>query len=182
MAIRACGGTISYVDHDSVCALFGLTGTSEHAARQALRAAAMIEQALRELNARLGRQWLCKAEIAVSVHAGRAIIGEVGGDADAIMAVGNAVEVAMQLRAALAANGKSFGVSLPVITASSLEGPTDGFEMIELKTENGSITAFLSNSTMRMPQDLRATAAWRAVVDRASGLAQDVMSLLAVLS
>jgi hypothetical protein len=100
---------------------------------------------------------------------------EVGGDADAMMAVGNALEVAMQLRAALAANDKSFGVSLPVITASSLELPTDGFKMIELKTETGSIAAFLSNSAMRMPQDMRATAAWRAVVDRASGLAQDVM-------
>jgi adenylate cyclase len=80
IAIRAAGGTISYVDHDSVCALFGLAGTSERAARQALRAAGMIEQALRELNGRLGRQWACKAKIVVSIHAGRAIIGEVGGD------------------------------------------------------------------------------------------------------
>jgi adenylate cyclase len=175
MAIRAAGGTISYVDHDSVCALFGLAGTPESAARQALQAAAMIEQALRELNGRLGRQWVCKAKIAVSVHAGRAVIGEVGGDAGAMMAVGNALEVSMQLRSALAAKDKSFGVSLPVITASSLEVPSDGFEMIELKTESGSIAAYLSDSAPRMPQDSRAKAAWRMAVDRASGLAQDMM-------
>jgi adenylate cyclase len=175
IAIRAAGGTISYVDHDSVCALFGLAGTSERAARQALRAAGMIEQALRELNGRLGRQWACKAKIVVSIHAGRAIIGEVGGDGGAMMAVGNALEVAMQLRTALAAKDKSFGVSLPVISASSLEVPSDGFEMIELKTETGSVVAYLSDSAPRRPQDSRATAPWRTVIDRASGLAQDMM-------
>jgi adenylate cyclase len=174
-AIRAAGGTISYVDHDSVCALFGLAGTSERAARQALRAAGMIEQALRELNGRLGRQWVCKAKIVVSIHIGRVVIGEVGGDAGAMMAVGNALEVAMQLRAALAAKNKSFGVSLPVISASRFEVPSDDFEMIELKTETGSIVAHLSDSAPRLPQDSRATAPWRTVIDRASCIAQDMM-------
>jgi adenylate cyclase len=175
MAVRACGGTISYVNHDSVCALFGVAGNPEHAARQALRAASMIELALRELNAGLGRHWLCKAKIAVSVHAGRALIGEVRGDVDATMALGNALEVAMQLRAALAVNGKSFGVSLPTITACNLEVPSDGFEAIELKTETGSITAYLSDLAMRMPQDSSGAAPWPAVVDRASSLAQDTI-------
>jgi adenylate cyclase len=175
IAIRAAGGTISYVDHDSVCALFGLAGTSERAARQALRAAGMIEQALRELNGRLGRQWACKAKIVVSVHAGRAVIGEVGGDEGAMMAVGNTLEETMQLRAALAANDKSFGVSLPVISASRFEVPSDGFEIIELKTETGSIVAYLSHSAPRLPLDPGASAPWRTVIDQASGLAQDMM-------
>jgi hypothetical protein len=92
-----------------------------------------------------------------------------------MMAVGNALEVAMQLRTALAAKDKSFGVSLPVISASRLEVPSDGFEMIELKTETGSVVAYLSDSAPRLPQDSRATAPWRTVIDRASGLAQDMM-------
>jgi len=37
--------------------------------------------------------------------------------------------------------------------------------MIELKTETGSIAAYLSDSALRMPQDPRTTAAWRSVVD-----------------
>ena len=94
----------------------------------------------------------------VSVHAGRATIGEVGGDEGAMMAVGDALEVAMQLRAALAAKDKSFGVSLPVVSASRLEVPSDGFEMIELKTETGSIVAYLSDSAPRLPQGSRASA------------------------
>jgi adenylate cyclase len=151
MALRACGGTISYVNHDSVCALFGVAENPQHAARQALRATAMVQQALRELNARLGRQWLCRAKIAISVHAGRALIGELRGDVNAMMAVGNALEVAMQLRAALAVNDKSFGVSLPAITACSLKVPSHGFETIELKTETGSITAYLSDLAMQVP-------------------------------
>jgi hypothetical protein len=61
-----------------------------------------------------------------------AIIGEVGGDEGSMMAVGNTLEEAMQLRAALAANDKSFGVSLRVIYTSKFEVPSDGFETIEL--------------------------------------------------
>jgi hypothetical protein len=132
----------------------------------------MVQQALRELNARLGRQWLCRAKIAISVHAGRALIGELRGDVDAMMAVGNALEVAMQLRAALAVNDKSFGVSLPAITAGNLKVPSHGFETIEFKTETGSITAYLSDLAMQVPQDSAGAAAWRVVVDRASGLAR----------
>ena len=57
---------VSYVELDSLCALFGLERDPAQAARQALQAAGAIEKAISELNERLGRQWDCKVEITVA--------------------------------------------------------------------------------------------------------------------
>jgi hypothetical protein len=77
-AIQAAHGALSYVELDSICALFGLECDTTQAAQQALQAAGAIESAMSDLNERLGRQWDCKMKIAVSVHAGRAAVGEIG--------------------------------------------------------------------------------------------------------
>src|SRR5205085_1280045 len=77
-AIRRAGGTICYVEHDSIFALFGLSGDLARAARAALAATADIERSLRDLNLRLGEEWGCRAEIAVSIHAGRVALATIG--------------------------------------------------------------------------------------------------------
>ena len=119
-AIRGSGGTLSYVELDSVCALFGLERTPEQAARQALQAAAAIERATSDLNERFGRQWDCKVQVAVSIHAGRAVVGEISSlQPPAIMAVGAAMDIANELRKAAATRGKAFAVSEPVYAASA---------------------------------------------------------------
>ena len=63
-AIRAAHGALSYVELDSICALFGLECDTTQAAQQALHAAGAIESAISDLNERLGRQWDCKMKIA----------------------------------------------------------------------------------------------------------------------
>ena len=84
-AIRAAGGTLSYVEFDSVCALFGHRWQAPNAAQGALRAAGAIEGVIADLNNRLGRQHGNRLKIAVSIHARPAAIGEIGvvGAADA---------------------------------------------------------------------------------------------------
>ncbi len=83
-AIRASGGTLSYVEFDSICALFGHEGGA-NAAQAALRAAGAIEGVIADLNNRLGRQHDNRMKIAVSIHGGHAAVGEIGvvGAADA---------------------------------------------------------------------------------------------------
>jgi len=120
-AIRAAHGALSYVELDSICALFGLECDTTQAAQQALQAAGAIESAISDLNDRLGRQWDCKMKIAVSVHAGRAAVGEIGSsDPPAMMAIGEAVDVANELRKAAIAHGVLFAISEPVYTAAGL--------------------------------------------------------------
>jgi adenylate cyclase len=119
--IRAARGTLSYVELDSLCGLFGIEREPAQAARQALEAAAAIEKVMLELNERLGRQWNCKVTLAVSIHLGRAVIGEIRAfDPPAVIAIGEAVEVANELRKAVAVDGTPFAISEPVYAAAGL--------------------------------------------------------------
>lgn len=121
-AVRLAGGTLSSVRPDSACALFGLECGLAQAARQALRAAAAIERAIIDLNGRLGRQGDSTVKIAVSIHAGPAAVGEIGtSDPPVVMAVGEAMDVANELRKAAAVQGKPFAISKPVYTAAGLD-------------------------------------------------------------
>ena len=145
--IRTAGGAISYVGHDRICALFGLERGIDQACRQALQAASDIDQALQRLNARLSRQWDCKARIAVSIHAGRGIVGEFGSrEPPSPIVVGEAVDDAEELSKAAHAKGKLFAISQPVFTAARIE-PAPAAKLIELRAPDGRIAAYLSDTS-----------------------------------
>jgi adenylate cyclase len=144
-SIRAAHGTLSYIELDSLCALFGLERVPAQAARQALQAAGTIEKVIAELNERLGRQWDCKVKIAVSIHAGRAVVGEIGSsDPPAMMAVGEAMDEANQLRKTAAAQGAPFAVSQPVYTAAGVSPPSADQITLPSPDSTTSLVAFLS--------------------------------------
>jgi ferredoxin len=52
-AIRSAGGTLSYIEFDTICALFGTEGRTEVCAQRALQAAGAIEGVIADLNKRL---------------------------------------------------------------------------------------------------------------------------------
>jgi adenylate cyclase len=140
-AIRGARGVLSYVEPDSICALFGLEGSLGQAARHALQAASAIDEVMADLNERFGRQWHCKAEIVVSLHAGRAVVGEIGSsDPPAVMAVGEAVDTLKELREAGAARRSRWMISEPVCTAAGLDAPVP--EKIVLPSPGGPICVF----------------------------------------
>lgn len=165
--IRTAHGTLSYVEIDSLCALFGIERGSTHAARQALQAAGAIDRALSELNERLGRQWNCKVEIAVSIHAGRAVIGEVGSsDPPAVMAIGEAVDVANELRKAAAAHGKRFVISEAVYAAADLQPVPQDKIVLQSPGSDEPIAASLSDSAPALPPSSRLAGERRAALQR----------------
>jgi adenylate cyclase len=151
-AIRAAGGTLSYVEVDSVCALFGLERGLEQAAQQALQAAGAIERAIADLNERFGRQWDCKVQIAVSIHAGGAVVGEISSSQPpVVMALGAAVDVANELRKAAAAQGKAFAISEQVYAAAGLEMSLPDKVMLASNGDEAPIAASLSASAPELP-------------------------------
>jgi adenylate cyclase len=166
--IRAAHGTMSYVELDSLCALFGLERGSDQAARQALQAAAAIERAMSELNDRLGRQWNCKVEIAVSIHAGPAVVGEVGSsDPPAVMAIGEAVDVANELRKAAASHRKPFAISEPVYAAAGLHPALQEDEVVLRSARSAApIAASLTASAPALPPSSRPGRERRAALQR----------------
>jgi len=119
-AIRASGGTLSYVEFDSICALFGHEGDA-NAAQGALRAAGAIEGVIADLNNRLGQQHGRNVKIAVSIHSGRAAIGEIGSsEPPMLMAVGEAIDGAHGLRKAAGDRDKAFAISQKVYADAGL--------------------------------------------------------------
>jgi adenylate cyclase len=149
-AVRLAGGTLSSIRPDSACALFGLECGLAQAARQALRAAAAIERSIADLNDRLGRQGESKVKVAISIHAGPAAAGEIGSsDPPLVMAVGEALDVANEMRKSAAEQGKPFAISKPVYTAAGLE-PNVGNEIMVPGPE-GPIAVSLSESAPDLP-------------------------------
>ena len=142
-AVRACGGTVGTVGVDSICTLFGHEGGT-NPAQGALRAAGAIQEVVADLNNRLGRQGEGKLMIAVSIHAGHAAIAEVGlSDAPTLMAMGEAVDVANDLRRAAAHAGKAFAISEKVYSdAGLLPIQADSISTVV----GAGIRAFLSNA------------------------------------
>src|SRR4051794_27352702 len=119
-AIRSAGGTLSTVEFDSICALFGHEGGA-NAAQAALRAAGAIEGVIADLNNRLGRRPDNRMKIAVSIHGGHAAIGEIGAsEPPTLMAIGEAIDVANDLRKAAAEQGKAFAISDQVYAEAGL--------------------------------------------------------------
>jgi len=108
------------VEFDSICALFSHEG-GDNAAQGALRAAGAIEGVIADLNNRLGRQGDDRVKIAVSIHAGHAVTGEIGSsDPPMLMAIGEAMDVANALRKAAAERDKAFAISGKVYADADL--------------------------------------------------------------
>src|SRR4029079_16979150 len=53
-AVRAHGGHLSFLEQDSICALFGVDRWSDHAAQRAVQAAGAIAGVISDLNLRSG--------------------------------------------------------------------------------------------------------------------------------
>jgi adenylate cyclase len=121
-AVRAARGTLIHVEVDTFCALFGLDGEISRATQDALRAAGAIASVISDLNERLERRADSKVKFSVSIHAGRAAVGEVGStEPPTILAIGEAVDVAKQLRKLAIARDKSFVISRQVYAAAGLD-------------------------------------------------------------
>jgi adenylate cyclase len=165
-AIRAAGGTLTSVGPGGVLALFGLDHEPVRAARHSLQAAAEIARAISDLGSRMGREHHRQLRVAVTIHAGRAALAELGSsDPPAFMAVGEAVDVTNELRKLAAAHDKPFAVSEPVTTAVGVD-MAPGEKLVVGSQAGGSIAAVLSEAPPLVPPPARARlshhhAAWR---------------------
>jgi adenylate cyclase len=166
-AIRAEGGTLGIIGVDGISALFGLDHQVARAARLALQAAGAIERAILDIDNRLGREGNRQLKIAVSIHVGRAVVGEIGThDAPVLMAVGEAMDVANELRKMAAAQGRPFAISEPVTTAAGVD-PSAGDKVTLRSHDPGApIVAYLSTSPPVLPTSRTRLAEQRAALQR----------------
>jgi adenylate cyclase len=98
MAVEQAGGHLDKFIGDGVMALFGIAGGAEEAGRRALSAAKGMSLNMAELNRSLGPELPEPLRIAIGIHAGPAIVGEMGyGRATTLTAIGDAVNTASRL-------------------------------------------------------------------------------------
>jgi adenylate cyclase len=110
-ALAASGGHYAQFAGDGLLALYGLEGEIGPACRQALEGAALMQQRIDRLNARLAPELAQPLRIGIGLHAGLAIVGTMGPPAAPIIsAVGDPINAAARLEAL----SKHFGCTLVV--------------------------------------------------------------------
>ena len=172
-AVHNCGGVISYVGHDCICAVFGLHGSLSRASRQALATTYEIGQALGKLNAGLDHRWGCKANIVVSVHAGFAALRHVGQGVETVIAAGPALEVAEELGAQALRIEKAFAISGAVFELAKAKVPQDEVLAVDLTKAGSTIRAYALDA---IPDYLAGgRARWRKKIDYALQFAKTII-------
>ena len=97
-AVGEAGGHLDKFIGDGVMALFGVDVPIATAARQAMTAAKLMTARLEELNQTLAGELAEPLRIGIGLHAGPAIIGEMGyGETTSLTAVGDAVNTASRI-------------------------------------------------------------------------------------
>ena len=97
-SVEEAGGYIDKFIGDGVLALFGLKASPQQAAKQALDAALRIKAALVHLNEEYESEFEHPLKIAMGLHAGPAIVGQMGyGQATSLTAVGDTINAASRL-------------------------------------------------------------------------------------
>ena len=143
-AIRSAGGALSYVESDSLCALFGTDVEAEVCAQQALQAVGAIEGVISDLNNRLGRHEGDRLKISVVAHAGHAAIGEIGSsEPPMVLAIGEATDIANEMRKLAAERDRTFAISERVYQDAGLMPVQD--DQATLRGPGGTTTVFLSD-------------------------------------
>lgn len=143
--IRSTGGTLSYVEIDSICGLFGLRSDVRRGAEQALRAGMMIGDALAGLQQSLGDDASPKIDVAVSINAGPAVVGEISSpEGPMVIALGPAIDGATNLRTIAGQskfNGMAFVVSTAVLKAAAIEPTIVDGTSVKVFVENDAIVS-----------------------------------------
>ena len=108
-AVENAGGHLDKFIGDGVMALFGTKSDVAAGARAALAAAKSMSERLADLNGQLSGELEEPLRIGIGIHAGPAIIGEMGyGAATGLTAIGDTVNTASRLEAMT----KEFGAQL----------------------------------------------------------------------
>jgi adenylate cyclase len=137
-AVSEHGGLVDKFVGDGAMALFGLSTSGATAAAQGLAAAERIIADLRGLNEILGRELVEPLRIAIALHQGPAIVGEIGyGPTAGLTAVGDTINVASRLEAAAKAADAELVVSDEVMRRSAAS--LDGFDLKVLDVRGRSL-------------------------------------------
>ena len=163
-AIEQAGGRVDKFIGDGIMALFGIDGNSRDGARAGLAAAVKMSERLDELNSLLKADLSQPLRIGIGVHAGPAIVGEMGyGPAISVTAIGDTVNTSSRLEA----KTKDFGAQLIVSQhlADLAEIDTSAFrhEQIEVRGRREPMSIVVFDDAKTLQAQMGKAAAGKAV-------------------
>ncbi|NMM45977.1 2Fe-2S iron-sulfur cluster binding domain-containing protein [Rhodospirillaceae bacterium KN72] len=126
-AVAETNGHYAQFNGDGLMALYGLTGTPEDGARDALRGAVAMLRRLDSLNEALKSELPFPLQIGIGIHHGDAIVGAMGPpQAQITSAIGDTINIAARLETLTKQNGVPIILSRETAKTASLN--TAGFD------------------------------------------------------
>ncbi len=158
--IEGNGGYVDKFIGDGIMALFGVDGSPEIGARQALTAARRMSEALRALNRGLASDLPMPLRIGIGIHTGPAIVGEMGfADTSSITAIGDTVNTASRLEAMTKEHGAQLAVSDATVRHAGLAMPPGRREEVTLRGRREPMSVYLAEDAATALADAPAPAA-----------------------
>jgi adenylate cyclase len=152
-AIESAGGRVDKFIGDGVMALFGVDGEIGAGCRAALVAARLMSEYLVELNEALHAELTEPLRIAIGLHAGPAIIGEMGyGSASAITAIGDSVNTASRLESLAKEYAAELVVSAEIVAHAGIHLPNVRHGEIEIRGKQQKLRVAIFASARDLPE------------------------------
>ncbi|MEM7445279.1 MAG: adenylate/guanylate cyclase domain-containing protein [Pseudomonadota bacterium] len=153
-AVEDAGGMLDKFIGDGVMALFGVNRGGEAGSRQALQAVRAMNANLVQLNESLAADLPAPMRIAVGIHVGPVIVGELGfGKAKSFTAIGDAVNTASRLEGLAKSNNVQLVVSDAVAEAASIDLDNFPREEASVKGKSDLVPVRLIESAGDLPLD-----------------------------
>jgi len=113
--LRSNRGILTHVGTESIGAVFGVRSDSQEASTDALRVCLLIESKLAEIRQSWsGGDWFLRLPVSITIHSGRAVVGEISAPEGAMMMVfGEAADEMKRLRS-LAQEARPEGISFVI--------------------------------------------------------------------
>jgi adenylate cyclase len=133
-AVAGAGGVVDKFIGDGAIALFGLETSLPQACRQALQAAVKLGEGLEELNTAFAQELGAPLRIAIGLHAGPAIVGEMGfGKASSLTAIGDTINTASRLEGLAKERNVQLAVSADLVRIAGITIAEHLREEIEIR-------------------------------------------------
>jgi adenylate cyclase len=153
-AVEQAGGRLDKFIGDGVMALFGLAGDVDVACRDALAAARLMSLHLAELNEALRGELPQPLRIGIGIHAGQAIVGEMGyGGAAALTAIGDAVNTASRLEVLTKEFDCEVIVSAEVILRAGIDRSQFAWQETDIRGKQERLAIVVLRSAQDLPLD-----------------------------
>ncbi|MCA1404929.1 adenylate/guanylate cyclase domain-containing protein [Ensifer sp. IC3342] len=156
-AVESSGGVIDKFIGDGALAIFGLKTPFQEACLQSLAAAVRLSKGIQALNQTFNGELEQPLRLAIGLHAGPAIIGEMGyGRATSLTAVGDTINTASRLEGLAKEHDAELAVSVELVRRAGLNLEGNMRLDIGLRGRQATLETWILGSTTQLSEVLPA--------------------------